>query len=373
MPAMNPAIALKRAALLDKRAALDPAAGEQAQRERDRATTLLSRTTTTLKNGQVVPVPGAQEAEARGKGLSSRAEAQAKQDVESSPQALETAATKAGMVKGAEFAATPQKVVDEDGNEVMISGTKAQELAEANANGQPAKLNGKTIYAPDAPQIKGMEQNYQKYTEENRTFAQTYSKNREMLTSLAPIYEAWKAGRGGEETANLTGWLSRFGVPATALPPAWQNAPTGFDSAIKVATMQAFGVLQDTPGLQRAPRSGLQETLLTSARPEADPTAAWNIITHGLAALDYTHDMYSNVNQNMKGINVDKAVNSFSDKTNFSGYLEKARKEIPPNFKGITPDSYRTVTGAKLQQNKSGAIRDKDRGFQWDANGQPVQ
>jgi hypothetical protein len=179
-------------------------------------------------------------------------------------------------------------------------------------------------------------------------------------------------GRGGEETANLTGWANRFGLGGV-LPAGWQTAPGGFDSAIKVATMQAFGVLQDTPGLQRAPRTGLQETLLTSARPDADPTAAWNIITHGLATLDYNRDMHNYVNKNISGINVNKAVDEFSNAHDFQPYLEKARKEVPPNFKGITPDSYKTVTGKTLKKETATGRRvDPDTGASWDAGGNPL-
>jgi hypothetical protein len=54
-------------------------------------------------------------------------------------------------------------------------------------------INGKRIFDPDAPQVKAMEQNAQKYNEEDRTMNTNYAKNREMLTSLAPIYKAWTA------------------------------------------------------------------------------------------------------------------------------------------------------------------------------------
>jgi hypothetical protein len=358
---------MQRAQIADARAAFDPAAGQEADRLRQQARSLPTQQQMFVPGQGVMTNP----AFVSGKAAVAGAEETARQQAQFGPASIAGKGAIASAEATGKEAGAVHNVQDEDGNIIPITGQKYMEIAQANSQGQPAMVNGKQVFATDSPQAKAMTQNYEQYTKDDRTFNTNYAKNREMLTSLAPIYQAWKSGRGGEQVADLTGWANRFGI-AGVLPQGWQNSTAGFDSAIKVATMQAFGVLQDTPGLQRAPRTGLQETLLTSARPEADPTAAWNIITHGLASLDYAHDMYGDVDKHMQGINVDKQVNNFADQANFNSYLANARKEIPL-FKGMTPDNYHSVTGAALERNKNGEIRDKAAGHRWDANGNPVQ
>ena len=266
--------------------------------------------------------------------------------------------------KTAEISATPNKVFDDEGNAIPVTGEKYQELAAATSAGQPAMLNGKQVYAEKTPQSAAMAQSYEEYKKNQENFLTEYpSKGRPMLQDLAGIYQNWQSGRLSNPLSEISGWASRFGVQ---LPQNW--GASGYDAALKSAITGAIASLQSS-GLQRAPRTGLMEVMLTTPRPEAMPAANWNILTHALAAGDYEYDLYNNVDQ----YNVGKGISAFNEKHPFDQYLSKTQKETPL-FKGIRPEDYHTVTGAKLQRNdKAGLIRDPATGHTWTIQGEPVQ
>ena len=179
---------------------------------------------------------------------------------------------------------------------------------------------------------------YQKFSDNGSKFEQTFQPQRNQLLELAHIYQNFQAGRGSEAIADLTGWANRVLPKGTQLPFV-----DGFDAAYKSAVQQAFSTLQDS-GMQRAPRTGFAEALLTSARPDAAPAAIRKIMTDGLAYLDFNHDLYNKVGPRK---DVNDALREFNSSHNFDDYVQKARKEVPM-FKGITPDSLKMTTGENL-------------------------
>jgi hypothetical protein len=342
-------ILMQRARIADARTALDPQAGQEADRLRQQARDLPKQEQMYVPGHGVMTNPAIVASKAAIAG----GEEAAKLGAQSSPQAL------SGQEGIARAKATGEQegkpIYDQEGH-AYLPGTP--EYDRLTQSGQP-------YFAAEPPEAKSMSANFEAFQKDEQNFGKTYQANREMLTNLAGIYQNYRSGRASEAIADLTGYLDQFHLSGV-LPKGWQNSTAGFDSAMKEAVKNSFQVLQDS-GAQRAPRTGLQEAMLTSPRPEAAPAAVWNMITHGLATLDWSKDMYQSVGSNY---NVNKALNDFNNSKNFEDYLNSARKEIPLS-KGTTPEAYKIVTGGKnLERDaKTGRVRDKVTGAHWDAAG----
>ena len=297
-------------------------------------------------------------------------EEQARLAAQTSPAIISAQASAAGQKSQAEaqgkIAGDVHKVFDANGAAIPVNGQTYQKIADAGLTGGVAQPGGQVLYAEAPPQAKATAQTYEEFQKNALEFNRDYAPNRQMLTSLATIYQNWQSGRGGEAMAELSGWAKRFGVDQ-ALPSGVQNAAAAFDAATKIAVAQSFRVLQES-GAQRAPRTGLQEALLTSPRPGADPTADWKVLSDTLARLDYDHDLYGSVIKT-GAYAVNPAIDQFVSSHPYDAYVDSAHKQTPI-FKGITPESYHSITGAKLQKDQNtGRVRAD--GHYWDPNGNP--
>jgi hypothetical protein len=247
------------------------------------------------------------------------------------------------------------------------------DIAKANSSGSQPMLNGKPVYSGETPMAKGMVAGFQEFQKDQSRFLRDYQSNKDMLVSLGRAFTRYQAG-GGEASraiADLDGIAKKLDIE-NVLPANWRGDAAGFALATKIATQAAFKVIQDS-GANRAPRTGLQEALVTSARAEADPAANWKIITNGLATLEYAHDLYNNPDS-FKSINVNKNIAAFDASHPLDRYLDKAQKETPM-FKGVTPKTYQMVTGkaSLVQDPKTKDIYDPDvPSAHWNEKGEVV-
>ncbi len=252
------------------------------------------------------------------------------------------------------------------GSVAGISDAGADLIAQGNGLVEQAKSKFETSKAPYTAKIDAQKAGYQEYQKSAEDFNRDFESNTQMLDQLGKIYKNYRSGRGGEDIADIQGFASRFGLGGL-LPEGW--ASSGYDAALKTAVDAAFQKMKDS-GAGKAPRTALQEALLTSPTPSNDPAANWKIITETQARLHYAKDMMDGVLSGDQ-LNVAKAESDWANKHKLDGYRTTARKSTPL-FMGMTPDSYAQVTGSKLEQTKDGRVFDRDSGKMWDANGNPL-
>lgn len=220
--------------------------------------------------------------------------------------------------------------------------------------------------APYTAKVDAQKAGYQKFQENAQEFEGDYESNTQMLTQLGKIYQHFQSGAGAKDISELQGFASRFGLNVAQ---GWDKA--GYDAALKTAVDAAFEKMKSS-GAGKAPRTALQEALLTSPTPTNDPAANWKIITETLARLHYAKDMNDDILAGDQ-LNTAKATSDWAAKHSLDPYRTEARKNTPL-FMGMTPKTYAQVTGAggQMERGPHGEWRDPESGKMWDARGNPV-
>jgi hypothetical protein len=236
-------------------------------------------------------------------------------------------------VKGQDLIAKGKFMGSDYGGDALIA--QGQALVDsAKENWQAKKdIATKTQEATATAQTTAQGKVLESYLDDKKKALTAYGQLNEGLDALSHSYSTYKGGRLNEAKAEIAGIISALGGPT--LP---QTA--GYDVGTKQALLLAFNLVQAS-GLQRAPRAGLREAILTMPSPDKDPAALRRIITEMKATLEYNHKMYSSIKG---GLNVDDQIDSYIGGHDFKDELAKARKETP-KFQGITPQTLKVATG----------------------------
>lgn len=276
---------------------------------RARAASIVDKGSVLMRDGSVKPIPGYL-------------------DRVSSQKAAEAQGEEAGKT---------QTVYDPDGNPVLVPGATYQQLA-ANGGGV---VNGVPVTGGQSPYMKAAVENNADFSKNGISFEKDFQQNTYALGSLAHIYQSYTGGRGADAVADLDSYAKQLGIEG-ALPKNWQNASGGFDAAYKTAVDQSFKQLAES-GATKAPATGLREALLTTPRPDADPAARYKVITDKLAALNYSHDMYSSFFSG-NDPNVGRALVNFQKTARYGDYVSAARNGTPLPA-GMSPSAGAMVLG----------------------------
>jgi len=250
--------------------------------------------------------------------------------------------------------------------EAVSPGMGKAAIAQGTALVDQAKSRFETKKAPYTAKIEAQKAGYEEFQKSAEDFNRDYESNTQMLSELSKIYKGYRSGTGAQDIADIQGFADRFGLGGL-LPEGWEKS--GYDAALKTAVDAAFQKMRDS-GAGKAPRTALQEALLTSPTPTNDPAANWKIITETQARLHYAKDMMDGVLSGDQ-LNVAKAESEWAKAHKLDSYRSDARKSTPL-FMGMTPSKYKQVTGAGLEKSSDGQWRDPATGKMWDAQLNPV-
>ena len=245
------------------------------------------------------------------------------------------------LTKITDIASAPQVVYDAiTGEKRSIPGVdyiRVVKDAHLDPNGR-AKLPDGTEVTTGVPQYA---ESNQKILSDNLNRSAEYVNNwktaRNMLTSLAHVYQNAQAGPPSEQWGLINGIMKFFGQE-----PFDPKGATAYDAAMKTAVNLAIN--RTSEFATGAPAAGLEASMMASPDPKKDPDALYDIITKAIGYGDMNYDRSQQLLKN-KPKDALTFISTFADKNDPQRYLEKARDEIGP-FKGSTEEGA-AVTGGR--------------------------
>jgi hypothetical protein len=238
----------------------------------------------------------------------------------------------------AKYKGQTQTVFDDDGNQIVTTGDKAYEIAK-NGTGV---IDGKTVHSAP-PQSAYLEENVKRYGEfgkKSNEYEMAYQNDRRALDSLAHVLQSWQAGRGANVVGEFEGLFKYLGVP---VPKEYQGASTGLDTVTKMATL--IGINASKGMAAGAPATNLQETMLTAPEAFRDPDALYKNLADRMAAMDLTHKMYKDWDDQGQPKNITHYVNTWMEANKTKDFYDPIYKNLPP-LKGSTQEG-RKIIGAQ--------------------------
>ena len=247
------------------------------------------------------------------------------------------------LTKITDIASTPQVVYDAiTGEKRSIPGVdyiRVVKDAHLDPNGR-AKLPDGTEVTTGLPQYA--EANAKilgEHINKSAEYVNNWKTARNMLTSLAHIYQNAQAGPPAENWGLINGIMKFFGQE-----PFDPKGATAYDAAMKTAVNLAIN--RTSEFATGAPAAGLDASMMASPDPKKDPDALYDIITKSIGYGDLNYDRSQQLLKN-KPKDALRFISEFAEKPSNDPqlYINRTRDEIGP-FKGSTAAGA-AVTGGR--------------------------
>ena len=259
----------------------------------------------------------------------------------------------ATSVEQAKISGTPQPVYDPDGNAHTVSGDQYLDIVKKGGGVSP---DGVPVTATKSPYIDKNVANYGDFSKNAMDFETSYKTDRAALDNLAHVLQNWKAGRGAEAAGELAGLANYYNVP---LPKEWQGATTGLDAVTKTATQIAINASAKMAA--GAPATNLRETIATSPEAFRDPDALYKNLADRMVAMDISHKMYNDWNDQGQPKNINSYIGDWSKNNKYADFYNDIHGKLGP-FAGSTQAGRNIVGAQKPQEQPPAAYPDARKG-----------
>ena len=183
-----------------------------------------------------------------------------------------------------------------------------------------------------------------------------YKNDRAALDSLAHVLQNWKSGRAANAVGEFEGLFKYLGVP---VPKEYQGASTGLDTVTKMAALIGINA---SKGMEAgAPATNLQQTMQTAPEAFRDPDALYKNLADRMIAMDISHKMYRDWDQQGQPKNIVHYVNDWNDANKYADFRNDIYGKLGL-FKGSTETGRNIVGAQKPQEQPPAAYPDARKG-----------